>query len=270
MTADDSPRLGLPGYAVLVAGLLLFMLFGWWVTTVSAGSAGALRATTADRATRALAEAGIGWSRVAIQDDKACVNGVAPDDASRNSALNAAVAALQPVTGLPGIVQQVNDCATTAPPAPVAAMTGRPRDADGNGAAARVQDPTASRPQPGDAPDCFDRYRRALGRGPVQFGANEFALDQTATSKVAAFAELARACPSYRLVVEGHANDSADGESNRKLSQQRAQSVVAVLTNGGVSRGQIVARAYGDSRPLIRGGDAANRYNSRVEISVER
>jgi OOP family OmpA-OmpF porin len=53
------------------------------------------------------------------------------------------------------------------------------------------------------------------------------------------------------------------------LSQQRADSVLQFLANQGIDRSRLVARGYGESRPVTDNTSAASRErNRRVEFQV--
>ncbi len=72
-----------------------------------------------------------------------------------------------------------------------------------------------------------------------------------------------------KIKVEGHTDNVGDSEKNKKLSQDRADSVVAYLTKKGVEAGRLEAIGHGDAKPLednkTAKGKAANR---RVEFNI--
>lgn len=76
--------------------------------------------------------------------------------------------------------------------------------------------------------------------------------------------------PDTTAVIEGHSDDVGDIESNRKLSQQRADSVVDYLvTDFKIDPSRLAAVGYGESRPIAdnstREGKQANR---RIEAVI--
>ena len=76
--------------------------------------------------------------------------------------------------------------------------------------------------------------------------------------------------PKYRLSIEGHTDRVGDSGKNLVLSEQRAQTVAAYLTQKGVVTQRITAKGFGDTRPLVR--DAAgqpNPQNRRVEFVIQ-
>lgn len=53
------------------------------------------------------------------------------------------------------------------------------------------------------------------------------------------------------LVVAGHADDRGDDEYNIKLSRRRVQAVSKYLSSQGIDRNRIIAKAFGESLPVV-------------------
>ncbi len=69
--------------------------------------------------------------------------------------------------------------------------------------------------------------------------------------------------------VQGHADESGTPEHNLKLSQDRADSVKALLVKFGVDNGRITTHAYGQMKPRVQGKQETVRgQNRRVEFVV--
>ena len=79
-----------------------------------------------------------------------------------------------------------------------------------------------------------------------------------------------KARPTLKLQVAGH-TDAANTEAyNLKLSQQRAEAVVAWLTAHGAPAENLVATGYGESQPVADNATSAGRsLNRRVELIVQ-
>lgn len=72
-----------------------------------------------------------------------------------------------------------------------------------------------------------------------------------------------------QIRVEGHASSEGNAEHNRKLSDDRAHSVVKYLTEHGVSPGELTAVGYGADRPIADNATEAGReQNRRVEFLI--
>lgn len=72
-----------------------------------------------------------------------------------------------------------------------------------------------------------------------------------------------------RVEIQGHTDASGDASYNQTLSEQRAQSVVRFLVNKGVAQQRLIAKGYGESRPIASNADADGRQkNRRVEFHI--
>ena len=74
---------------------------------------------------------------------------------------------------------------------------------------------------------------------------------------------------AIKLEISGHTDNTGADDSNLKLSQDRAQSVVDYLTKNGIKKDRLEAKGYGESVPIATNetneGKALNR---RVEFKV--
>lgn len=72
-----------------------------------------------------------------------------------------------------------------------------------------------------------------------------------------------------KLRVEGHTDNQGVKDANLKLSQARAEAVVAYLIKKGVARERVVAQGFGDSKPVAPNLTAKGREaNRRVEFMI--
>jgi OmpA-OmpF porin, OOP family len=75
------------------------------------------------------------------------------------------------------------------------------------------------------------------------------------------------AYPNVKVEIAGHTDDQGSDSYNLALSYDRAKSVVAYLVMRGISEDRLVARGYGESRPLVPNTSAEGRAkNRRVEV----
>jgi outer membrane protein OmpA-like peptidoglycan-associated protein len=71
------------------------------------------------------------------------------------------------------------------------------------------------------------------------------------------------------LQVEGHTDATGGAAFNRKLSQQRAESVRTYLIGKGVEAKRLVAKGFGPDKPIADNStDAGREQNRRVEFNI--
>ncbi|MBL0197379.1 MAG: carboxypeptidase regulatory-like domain-containing protein [Myxococcales bacterium] len=117
----------------------------------------------------------------------------------------------------------------------------------------------------------------------VTLGANEiiikkqiqFALDSAkilpeSTALLTEIADVFIRNPRVRRVeLQGHTDNSGTPDHNKALSEDRANAVVAWLVAHGVESSRLVARGYGQGKPLVPNVTAANRArNRRVQFII--
>ena len=73
--------------------------------------------------------------------------------------------------------------------------------------------------------------------------------------------------PSLRFEVQGHTDNTGNAANNQKLSEQRAQAIVAKLVETGISADRLSAVGKGQTSPLADNSTAEGRAkNRRVEF----
>ncbi len=71
------------------------------------------------------------------------------------------------------------------------------------------------------------------------------------------------------LQVEGHTDATGGAAFNRKLSQQRAESVRQYLVKKGLEARRLVAKGFGPDKPIADNAtDAGREQNRRVEFNI--
>mgnify|MGYP000901761590 CR=1 FL=1 len=75
--------------------------------------------------------------------------------------------------------------------------------------------------------------------------------------------------PDVQFKIGGHTDSVGDYESNKRLSQTRANAVRNYLVSGGVSLENIVAEGFGETKPIASNlTEEGRRKNRRVEIII--
>jgi outer membrane protein OmpA-like peptidoglycan-associated protein len=75
--------------------------------------------------------------------------------------------------------------------------------------------------------------------------------------------------PSAKIEISSHTDDQGSEDYNLKLSQQRSASVIAFLKTKGFSESRLVAKGYGESKPIVPNTDEESRQkNRRTEFKI--
>jgi len=102
----------------------------------------------------------------------------------------------------------------------------------------------------------------------VRFKYNSDVLEPDARVNLDEFAKALKApqLASSSFVVEGHTDATGTPSYNLDLSERRAQAVVRYLGEAGVAASKLLARGYGQSRPVA--ADPFSADNRRVETRL--
>jgi outer membrane protein OmpA-like peptidoglycan-associated protein len=74
--------------------------------------------------------------------------------------------------------------------------------------------------------------------------------------------------PSTKLEIQGYTDNQGSVESNQKLSERRAKSVMDYLVKKGIDKGRLTAKGFGISNPVATNDTPEGRAeNRRVELS---
>lgn len=77
--------------------------------------------------------------------------------------------------------------------------------------------------------------------------------------------------PTIKIEIASFTDSRGSGDYNLELSQKRAQSVVTYLINRGVNRSRMVAKGYGESKPVVdcvECTEAQHQQNRRTEFKL--
>jgi outer membrane protein OmpA-like peptidoglycan-associated protein len=163
---------------------------------------------------------------------------------------------LAPTVAAPATVQPA------APPAPVVALTPEPAKAE----PLKVEPPAAAATEPARAAvDCTQLTTDGVT---VEF---PFASAALSTQARATLDQMLGCLNEGRYQVAGHTSSVGDAEVNQRLSEARAQSVVAYLVGKGLPASRFVAVGFGQNRPIADNateeGGAKNRRATLTPLS---
>lgn len=72
---------------------------------------------------------------------------------------------------------------------------------------------------------------------------------------------------NLKIAIEGHTDNAGSGDHNKKLSTDRANTILKFLTGNGISASRLTAAGFGAERPLVANDSEANMAkNRRVEL----
>lgn len=127
-------------------------------------------------------------------------------------------------------------------------------------------DPIAQLPTPAR---CKDWISEIIDQRKITFDAGSTTVTGESAEVLDEIAEVLRGCGRMSMEVAGHTDSQGRLETNMRLSQQRAESVVAGLLARGALVSEFVAKGYGPEFPIADNGTEAGREaNRRIEFSL--
>jgi OmpA-OmpF porin, OOP family len=101
------------------------------------------------------------------------------------------------------------------------------------------------------------------------FATNSTTLEPQSTEQLTAVAGILKAYPAVHLTIGGYTDNTGNASSNLKLSQGRADSVVAQLESMGIASDRLVAKGYGEDHPVGDNSTPDGRaLNRRISMLV--
>lgn len=113
-----------------------------------------------------------------------------------------------------------------------------------------------------------DKLRVVLPEG-ILFATDSATVGGAIMNDLFTVADSVNRYPNTRVEVIGHTDNTGSASYNQDLSERRAASVAAVLRQGGVAGGRIVAYGRGEDQPVASNLSPEGRQqNRRVEILI--
>src|SRR5262249_8439326 len=109
--------------------------------------------------------------------------------------------------------------------------------------------------------------RLTLGEHQIRFATGQSAIPSEAEPVLADVAKGLKDNPGWTVRIEGFTDNVGSHDSNKQLSQARADAVMNWLADHGVDRNRMSAKGYGESRSIANNStDDGRAKNRRVEI----
>lgn len=127
-------------------------------------------------------------------------------------------------------------------------------------------DPLASLPTP---EDCLARVTAVTDAAKVTFEPGSATISREGEPVIEAIAEILRSCPDLRLQISGYTDSQGREDTNLRLSQERAEAVLAALRSQRVPVAGFEARGFGEASPIASNETEAGREaNRRIEFTL--
>jgi len=103
----------------------------------------------------------------------------------------------------------------------------------------------------------------------ILFAFDSAELSSDAKGNINKLAVILSKYPDTDILVEGHTDSDGSDEYNQRLSERRAQSVVAYAVTNGVSAKRFTTVGYGEKQPVSSNDTVeGKRLNRRVEVAI--
>jgi outer membrane protein OmpA-like peptidoglycan-associated protein/tetratricopeptide (TPR) repeat protein len=103
----------------------------------------------------------------------------------------------------------------------------------------------------------------------IFFETNKFQLDPKSQAELDKIVQLLNDNPSVKIEISGHTDNVGKPADNLSLSNSRAKSVVTYLIGKGITPQRLVAKGYGETKPVANNTTEEGRSkNRRTELKV--
>ncbi len=127
-------------------------------------------------------------------------------------------------------------------------------------------DPKANLPTP---EECAASINAVLKENKITFAPGSATIDPSASKTLDRIAELLKKCEDVKMEIAGHTDSQGREEMNLNLSQARAEAVLTALMARRILTSGLVARGYGETRPIADNKTEEGREaNRRIEFTL--
>ena len=123
-------------------------------------------------------------------------------------------------------------------------------------------------PEPTPKPVIIEKGRQTLN---VEFDFDKSTIKKGYYKDIDDLVKVMKDYPDLNVVIEGHTDSVGTAEYNKKLSQERADSVKKYMVEkGGIDANRLKAQGFGEEKPIASNKMKEGRQqNRRVEAAVD-
>lgn len=101
----------------------------------------------------------------------------------------------------------------------------------------------------------------------INFDSGKSTIKKESMPVVEQIIEMMNQAPDIQISIEGHTDSDGSNDSNLKLSQARAKSVVDAIVKGGIDKSRLSSTGFGEEKPIADNStDEGKAKNRRVEL----
>jgi outer membrane protein OmpA-like peptidoglycan-associated protein len=101
----------------------------------------------------------------------------------------------------------------------------------------------------------------------INFDTDKSTLQPEGQKVVDEILSLMKGNADLKIAIEGHTDNAGSGDHNKKLSADRANTILKFLTSNGITASRLTSAGFGAERPLVANDSEANMAkNRRVEL----
>lgn len=117
--------------------------------------------------------------------------------------------------------------------------------------------------------ECVDGINEILNQSKITFEPGSATIVPEAKGTLDKIAEVMKGCADYPMEVGGHTDSQGREEMNLALSDQRARAVIIALQSRRILTGNLTAKGYGETQPIMANDTEENREkNRRIEFRL--
>ncbi len=107
-------------------------------------------------------------------------------------------------------------------------------------------------------------------REKIQFEYNKATIKEVSYGLLNEIVDVIKKNPHIKKIrIEGHASSEGDKTHNKKLSDERAKSVMKYLVDHGIPQEELIAKGYGSEKPIADNAtEEGKEKNRRVEFNI--